>query len=596
MKFRTINRTHFLKYAVAILFAITLVRQFNAIISLSSGDIKKFFAAKGHYSKLRNSYTTFALTAKAKKAIDPRFPVTISYSSLGVENVGARYSLYPLKLNDNGVYLIDLARSVKDTSAFAKKKKLSSDVFIFTDEHHSFLPEKKVPYPSLFKMLLVFFSSVIFHIVIGMLFLCFLRFPLKKEDAVWTVTISYLAGFCILTTSLWLLLLLGVSLKIKTLIILGISIICVLLLLSFKNKITIDWSFYPEKTHDLPEKILRLFAAVLVTIIILWIVSNPVKDWDTMSNWAIKSKVIFHEQSLDLRYTFNNHNSYPILWPLHIAAEFTLLKGDYDEVALWSSALFFLILLSQLLKGFSLMEAKPFFATICLLAYIAYFSSENPTISAMPENAFLCFLTGLIVSVCLWLKSPKDKCYLGLSIILAMGLNLLKLEGAVATVMIVCSLIIVKKREILTRTTGFFILALLSTTILPVFWVYWTKWQGFSSGVFHLQNAFSLDKFIFLMGLNAKYFVQHGEYLIFFFGLAYFAFFPNPRKWNTSEKFLLSLSVFLIIFKWFATLGWDKELTMDPGVFPDALWRLFLHAGPSLILLFCSRAFHKIRA
>lgn len=239
------------------------------------------------------------------------------------------------------------------------------------------------------------------------------------------------------------------------------------------------------------------------------------------------------------------------------------------------------------------MGAKPLFANLCILGYIAYFTSQNPTTFALPENIFLCFLAGLLVNICLWLKSPKDKHYLVISIILAVGLNLIKLEGAVTTMIIFFSLVIVKKKDILAGAAKPFLLTLLLTTLLPSLWIYWIKSQGFSSGIIHFQNSLSSQKLILLARSNIDQFVEYEEYILLFFGLAYLVLFPNPRKWNASEKFLLSVSVFLMIFKWLAPVGWPEELILAPGIFNDTAWRLFLHIGPSLTLFFCSRAFYR---
>ncbi len=598
MEFKKINRKVLLKYAFAAVFASTLLMQFNVILQRSSGEIKDFLRAKGDYAQLRNSYKTFAITTEAKKIIHPKSPVSISYSSSGIENVGARYNLYPLKLSKDWTYLIDLDHFVKDQRVFPKRKELSRRVFVYTHKGLPFLPEKKTaPGPSLSKKLLIFFSTVIFQILLGILILYLLNIPHKTTGYIWMATTGYLAGFCVFTALLWVLLILGFTLEISTLLILGTILLCLILVLILNNNSSpTEKLAVSREARGRLEKMLLVLTVLLASIITLWIISNPVKDWDTMANWMIKSKVIFQEKSLDLQYTHDNHNYYPILWPLHVAAQFTLQGGNYDEVALWSSALFFLILLFQLLKGFSLMGAKPIFTYVCLLAYIAYFISENPTISALPENAFLCFLTGLLVSICLWLKSPKDKHYLVLSIILAVGVNLIKMEGAVATMIIIFSMIAVKRKDIFTKTAKPFLLTLLLTTLLPVLWVYWIKSQGFSNGIVHLQSSLSMQKLIFLIRLNFQQFVKHGEFAVLFFGFAYFIFFSNPHKWNTSEKFLLSVSALLMIFKWLATLGWSEELILAPGIFNDTVWCLFLHTGPSLILLFCSRAFYQARA
>ncbi|MCK4881524.1 MAG: hypothetical protein KAS92_00710 [Candidatus Omnitrophica bacterium] len=597
MDLKKIKWKDLFKYVFAFIFASTFLMQFNAILHRSNGEIKRFLRAKGDYTEVRNSYTTFAVTTEAKRIIPPESPVGISHTSSGIENIAARYNLYPLKLREPWAYFIDLNHSVKNQESLPRRKKLSSGVFIYTNEGIPFLTGKNMPdAPSLPKKLLIFLSTVIFQTILGMLVLCLLKIPRKTTETFWLATTGYLIGFCIFTASLWIVLLLEFALDISTVIVLGIILMCSLLYLSSDSHVCANKPDAPKEVKRPLTKMLIVFTAFLVGIITLWIVSNPVKDWDTMSNWAIKSKVMFHEQSLNLQYTSDNHNYYPILWPLHIAAEFVLLKGDYDEVALWSSALFFLILLSQLLKGFSLMGAKPLFANVCLLGYIAYFASQNPTISALPENAFLCFLTGLLVSLCLWLKSPHDKHYLVISIILAIGLSLIKLEGAVATMIIVFSLIIAKRQAILNGTAKPFLLTLLLTAILPSLWIYWIRSQGFSGGIVHLQGSISPQKLILLAQSNINQFVKHGEGLLLFFGLAYFVFFPNLRKWNAAEKFLLIVSVLLMIFKWMATAGWSEEMILAPGVFNDTAWRLFLHAGPSLILLFCSRAFDQAQA
>jgi hypothetical protein len=587
------NRT---KYLFVLIVAAVCLKQYGSTLTEAEPVIKKFFKAHGNYARLRNTSPTFASTTRAKELIPPGSAVAISYLPSSIENIAARYNLYPLELSPHWDYLIDLAHSVKDPlSTPLNNRQLSTGIFLFSKDNLPFLsPPKTSGRNASGKSLLLFTVLVIFETLLGLSLLNLFKIPFPKTDVLWITTTGYLAGFCVFTASLWLLLLGGVPLNLQTLILLALFL-STLSLFSFSK----PWPkaapppFVRDKKTFM-EKIFFTLAIFLISVVILWIIGSPVKDWDTMTNWIIKSKVMFHKQNLDLAYTYHHHNSYPILWPLHVAATFTALGGDYDEAAVWSSALFFCMFLVQLSKGFSISGVKPIFVYLSLLLYLAFFVSENPTTAALPENAFLCFLTALTVTFCLWIESPQKKGYLALNIILATGLNLLKLEGAVTTAVLIFSLIIVTRKDVLAKSAWPWLGIFLLTALPPVLWVQWTKAHGLSGGIYHLTQKFSYDKLFFLGQLHARHFFQKGEFLILLFAVGYCVLFPNPRKWTASERFLLIIFVLLMAFKWTAMLGWNKEMLSAPGVYPDGAWRLFLHTGPALTLLFSQRAFHRI--
>ena len=331
----------------------------------------------------------------------------------------------------------------------------------------------------------------------------------------------------------------------------------------------------------------------MICFIVLWIISTPVIDWDSMENWLIKSKMIFHQKNLNLQYTYDDHNEYPILWPLSVAAQFTLASGDYDEISKWASALFFVIFLTQLNKGLQLLNVSKKYFWGILLIYIAFFVSSIPFISALPEIPFLTFLSAFFVSVFLWLEAPQDKKRFILILIITLGLNLIKLEGFVATTFIAFCLFFAVRKNLSTRYLGFCTSIILLTTLLPLLWIKWVNMQGFASGISHFEGGLSFKKLPLLIKTNMSYFLYHGEWNVFLIPIAYLTFFPNKRQWNEREIFLLRVCILLMLFKWFAMIGWEVGWISSKGLYPDTTWRLFLHVSPSLILLGSSRAFNR---
>jgi hypothetical protein len=187
-----------------------------------------------------------------------------------------------------------------------------------------------------------------------------------------------------------------------------------------------------------------------------------------MANWLLKSKVIAHEQSLNIHYTYRQHNYYPILWPLHLAIQYTIQTGTPDEVAKWTSAFILFCFFILLFKSLQLLKVQQKHIWPSMLIFTAFFITDNPINSALPENAFLTLLTGLIATSLLWLENLDNRKLKAMMAILALGLSLIKLEGSFATLFVAIALLCSDSRHSRNRTMTNLIFLMVLTITLPV--------------------------------------------------------------------------------------------------------------------------------
>jgi hypothetical protein len=117
--------------------------------------------------------------------------------------------------------------------------------------------------------------------------------------------------------------------------------------------------------------------------------------------------------------------------------------------------------------------------------------------------------------------------------------------------------------------------------------------MGLSAPITHFQGQITFAKIMLVMQKNIEHFLGKGELVIFLLAFMALHYFPNSRPWHNGERFLLILTILLVAFRWLASIGWEESLITSEGVFPDACSRLFLHAGPSLVLLGSSRLFYR---
>ena len=569
------------------------LKQYTAIVKGVYINTKDLVHVQGNFEELRLKYPIFAVTEKAKKVIPLNSGVRMNIALESLEGIAARYNLLPLEIKEDWDYFIDFQANKKKSFLVGAEYPILKNIKIYAKPSYSFIEKgvKEKESTSTKKIIqfiiISLFTSIIGYLILNLLHLNY-KYPLS-----WTISTSFLIGYITLTALVWIFLHLGFYLETKSVIFLWSLCFCLLFFVSIiKHK---EKSLLADKLKNkYSNRFLRpifIFAISVIIIVSLLIAVTPIQDWDTMSNWIIKSKVMYHNKGLDISYTNQNHNYYPILWPLNIAIQFCLVDSAYDQIAKWTSMIFFLCFLSQFVQALYFLEIKPEKVWLSIVVYLGLFFCENPINTAMPENAFLALLMGLIFAILNWLASPQKVQFWILCLIMAVGLNLIKLEGFVTIVFCVFSLGCVFWLEKENFKKFAILITLLITTLFPIAWVQWTKNHNLFVKITHFQGDFTLTKLGIILQTHIEYFFMKGEWLLVFLAIVYFVYFPCTKKWSKLEVFLCVLAGLLLLFKWGAVFAWPITLLRAKGVYPDTAWRLLLHVSPVLILIWSSRAF-----
>jgi len=333
--------------------------------------------------------------------------------------------------------------------------------------------------------------------------------------------------------------------------------------------------------------LIRMIWLIPVAIIFLFTIYYPVGDWDGMSHWIMKSKVMYYYQGLNFEYT--HHNVYPILWPLNVAVQFVLAGGMFDVPAKWTSGALFLVFFAQLVEGLrilniTLRKALPVAVLLILVAFQDIFKVYymKNFINANAENIFLAFLTATVVMLLLWFRDGKLRS-LVLAGVMSVGLGLAKFEGWVAVICILISLFMVRNKIREKWPLLIFLLGIL----LPLLWAVWIQTHGFLHNFSHYTDAPTLRKLIFLLKTEFLVSVRHNMTILFYASIVYMLLFGKKGPLIDSEKFLIVLSGLLIGFDCFVNISLTPE-QISRGI-PEAFPRLFLHAMPSYFLFWSSR-------
>ncbi len=230
----------------------------------------------------------------------------------------------------------------------------------------------------------------------------------------------------------------------------------------------------------------NVLAVFLVGMIFVQTISSPLLVWDEMARWILQAKSIFHHKQLDLEGIPSNY--YPILWPVHIGALFSLIDGTCDEIAKWSSALLFLAFITQLRGALAFLNIKLLSWGGMILLYLLFFYHWVFS-TALPENVFLAFLTATIAAVLGWLQDTNQRKYLSLAVMMALGVSLTKFEGVLFPVICGVSLLILKPRLKLSAKDTLWVCTFFLSAFVPMVWIAWVKLNGYFQSVYHLQNG-----------------------------------------------------------------------------------------------------------
>jgi hypothetical protein len=308
----------------------------------------------------------------------------------------------------------------------------------------------------------------------------------------------------------------------------------------------------------------------------------------------MKSKVLFEQEVLDFSYT--HHNVYPILWPLNIAIQFAFWGDMIDPVAQWTSAIFFVVFIIQMIRGLQ-MIGIPGTVIHGMLVWLIISAYHNPLQKspdtyleyANAENIFLALVAGLLVSVMVALRSVQQREYRNLTVLLAVGLCLVKFEGGAAVICMIFALWLgvpaLQNQIFYQRMVGL----LWATLILPLGWMWWIKTHGYGSSIIHFQTGLSLEKACLLFTLLAKQFFANHLILMSLGAFCYLKIARPTRQMHPYERFLWYWGGALVIFACLANAGLSA-VDLKRGL-PEAFPRLFLHALPPLMMWWASRMF-----
>ena len=508
--------------------------------------------------------------------------------------VATRYILYPFPVLPEGNYSIDF----KGDRVFppgGRVVHLPNHTRAYAKPGFDFIqgrgPERALSISRTAALSLVF---ALFQFVLGAAFLKVFGFPPCRRMPLSYTGFSYLCGYLFFTLSLWLSYLAGQgTVPFNLLLVCGAVLGWVVFI--------VKQGIIPEIAGMLVSRNRRQFSGLnlrsllpgvllgFISVAILVLTTlTPVTDWDGMSHWILKSKIMAFQNSLDFSYTHNNY--YPLLWPLNIAAQFVFSGGLYDAFAKWTSAAFFLVFAGFLIQAIHEVSGSKG-AARTLTALFVVLSFRVPVgeqwfynyIQANAENLFLAFFTGLLFLVIRWLQSREIR-YLGMAGVLGAGLVLTKLEGAVAVAAVVLPLWALSRRLKVSRREVRFLTLMTLSMALPFLWIMWVNGHGYGEAMMHASSWPTFGKIVILAGRIGGYAVQNVFILLTFmmFGAALTV--SGKQAWTATDSFLLVTALGLLFFSVFAIAGWPEAKLKTTSL--EVFQRLFLHAAP-VMLLFC---------
>ena len=555
----------------------------------------KIFAQSGFdYDQLRRNQKLIGAALKARDILPPEAGVRIPFKRRGLSYVILQYSLFPHRITETSEFYLDGINRFPGNPSQWVQIPLSADASLYVrpDAVKRLLSPNASALPlPLLLVAALFFAG--YNIVTGGFMLKALGLGLKEWGRLWYYVTAYLVGYFLSTALIWILMMLGMRLSPG-------SVLFVWGALAMLLGLPVSWSVEPREPVP-PDRTGGLQAGGLLLAgllsaatagVFIATVSTGVFDWDGMSHWILKSKTVYHYQWLNFEHT--HLNIYPLLWPLNIACQFAVLGGMHDELAKWTAGFCFIVFVVQILKALQVLGLRPAARYFAVLFFVvsAFHDLTKPWwyvqfTFANAENLFLAFWSALLTVVLAWIRNKDRSRYLWLAFILMAGLNLTKLEGMVATGILILTMLLLYRKIFFSPRAGTWLLAVFLSIGLPLGWMQWIHWQGFPSALAHFKEGLSLGKFMQLLRLNTRnYFSNNLPVYSLVLGFYVFAF-RKLSRWLEPEIFLGIVSAGMVLFVWVAHSGSTAQDLSDipPEVFP----RLFLHAAPPLLLLFASR-------
>jgi len=337
---------------------------------------------------------------------------------------------------------------------------------------------------------------------------------------------------------------------------------------------------------------MTIFACLVVGAIFMVNITIPVKGWDGQDHWMLQAKVFYYYHQLNFDVTSDSH--YPFLWPLNIACQFALLDGIYDQIGQWTSAFLFLAFVMLLVSGFQALNVRGI-AVIFVLIFYLVSAFHDPMkgwwvvhfTQANGENILIAYFMGVLAACLFWFQDMKNGRYLLIAGMLSFGLSLSKVEGFVACLFVMLAFLLLGRQICWNCKTRVFIGLNFLSVLLYLGWEKFVVLSGYIGGIKAQDQIFSIEKFFFLSHLATLHIFKNNLMIASLIAFIFLVLWMNHRKWNVSEKFLLIVSLAMVIFSVLFMLGYSIGGIKDAitEIYP----RYFLHASPALVLLWSSR-------
>jgi len=551
-----------------------------------------FLKNNGRYENIRAVQPGSDIALSAKQVLPPGSSVTISPDRDRMTRVALRYELYPIRIEKKSAYYLHLGRSAPAIPDHWQKRTLAQGAMLFASPGAHFLDQPPVRSKLPLSHLIAFvIGYCVLTCACGCLYLSGMGALWPEQNSSGLLSLSFLTGYLILTLAQWGYLMMGGVLRTGSIILVGaIVLLCGLLLHQKFGSTDLIQTLLSILKKSLRFQLLDIIFGLSAAAIFSAIVLLPVQDWDAMAHWLIKAKVLYAHQQPHLFYT--HHNYYPLLWPMNIAAQYTLLGGIFDQAAKWTGGLFFLAILAQINAGMTVLKlSSPARKAVLIFFLLAFFNdpfigwwSTNFTF-ANAENIFIAYTAGLAATLLLWMKTRK-KSALTISVLMAAGMCAVKLEGIIIALFLIPCLLWIDRKESSSKGQPlFFLLAL----VIPLGWMLWSKTHGLWAGFYHFQDPVSMTKATLICSRFSQVMLNSKSILVVMFAVGLILLFGKKRTWSAEEKFLLLWAGVLLASIGVSFFGWPQAKIISD--LRDVAARRFLHITPLLTLVWAGRMF-----
>ncbi len=563
--------------------------------------LRRFKAAGWNYEERRRDFKDAAPLMDLRAILPDGAVVRPPLNGNRITPVAARYILYPFPVLEEGKYLIDF----KGDFVFPPE----GHVVSLADHARAYAPPGS-PFSrargparalSVFQTAAWSLIFILFQLLLGAALLDVFGFPPCRGMPLFYPGLSYLTGYLFFSVSLWLFYLAAQgALAFDLLPVSGTALAGTVFIIQrgIVPKV-IKMLVSGCRASGCCPAPRTLWAGVLLgavtACIISMTISTPVTDWDGMSHWILKAKIMAHQNQMDFSFTHNNY--YPLLWPLNIAAQFVVSGGLYDALAQWTSAALFFVFAGALVNALESLSAGKGAARL-MTALFVVLSFRVPLgdgqwfynyRQANAENLFLAFLAGLLFMTIRWFNSREAR-YLAMAVVLGAGLVLTKLEGSVAVAATVVPLWGLSRRLKITRKEFCLFMLLTLSMALPLLWILWVNGHGYGESMLHVRSGLTWGKMMILTQRISDYVFQDVFIVLALLAAGIALVSPGRKPWLARDVFLAAQAAGLLVFSVFAISGWPEAKLKITSL--EVFQRLFLHAAPA-ILLFCVSRFYS---